>query len=59
MTAPAVPLSAECGMAKDRNVTELHGYCRSAKDVPLPGAHGVLLAKSACGCACHGTTARA
>jgi hypothetical protein len=55
MTAPAVPLSAECDMAKDRNDAELHGWCRSAKDVPLPGApYGPLLAIASCRCWCHG-----
>lgn len=59
MTAPAapVPLSAECSMAADRNMAELHRYCRSAKDVPLPGAHGLLLAAASCRCSCHGGAA--
>jgi hypothetical protein len=58
VTAPAVPLSAECGMAKDENIAELHSYCRSSKDIPLPGAHGVLLAKASCNCWCHGKAPR-
>lgn len=53
-TAESVALSAECGMAKDRDVTELHSYCRSAHDVPLPSAHGVLISKASCRCSCHG-----
>jgi hypothetical protein len=57
MTGPTVPLSAECDMAEDRSLPELHRYCRSANDVPLPGAHGVLLAAASCCCSCHGGAA--
>jgi hypothetical protein len=57
MTAPTlpVPLSVECNMAKGEDMAELHTYCRSAKDVPLPNAqpHEPPLIRASCRCDCH------
>lgn len=59
MTAPtaAVPLSVECTMARDENAAELHAWCRSAKDVLLPGArpYEPPLIRAFCRCSCHGS----
>ncbi|MGW0755459.1 hypothetical protein ACWD1Y_02995 [Streptomyces sp. NPDC002814] len=58
MTAPAVeapPLSAECTLAQKPEYSDLHRQCRQTKDVPLPHAGGVLLARR-CGCTCHRRT---
>lgn len=43
-------------MATHHQTPELHHYCRSAKNIPLPGARGVLLAKATCTCPCHTDT---
>ncbi|MFF4061509.1 hypothetical protein ACFYZ8_35180 [Streptomyces sp. NPDC001668] len=50
--AETSPLSAECALAQKRGYEELHDECHQTKDVPLPGATGILLL-SRCGCHCH------
>jgi hypothetical protein len=55
VTAPTVPLSPECAMARDEYTAEVHGWCRKAEDVPLPDArpYEPLIAKASCHCPCH------
>jgi hypothetical protein len=55
MTAPTVPLSPECTMGRDKDQAEIHTWCRTAKDVPLPGArpYEPLLSRASCCCPCH------
>lgn len=55
MSTPATEsllLSAECTLAERPEYSQLHGDCRQTKDIPLPGASGVLLQRR-CGCSCH------
>jgi hypothetical protein len=50
--AEAPPLSAECTLAQRDGYEGLHLDCRQTKDIPLPGAVGVVLQRR-CGCTCH------
>lgn len=55
MTAAATetsPQSAECSLAQRPAYEGLHRECRQTKDIPLPGATGILL-QQRCGCSCH------
>lgn len=51
-TADTETMSAECALARRPGYEDLHMDCRQTRDVPLPGATGVLLARR-CTCACH------
>ena len=56
MKTPAADLetrSAECALAARPDYATLHTDCRQTKDIPLPGARGVLLIRR-CTCPCHG-----
>jgi hypothetical protein len=45
-------LSAECVLAARPDYAGLHVDCRQTKDVPLPGARGIMLVRR-CTCSCH------
>lgn len=53
MTAPPVPLSPECDMARDHE--PLHRLCSNSKDIPLPNAkpYDPPLTRASCKCECH------
>lgn len=46
-------LSAECTVAKLPDYTEMHGWCRQTKDIPVDHSTPRILLQRRCQCACH------
>lgn len=46
-------LSAECTVAKLPEHTDMHGWCRQTKDIPVDHGTPRILLQRRCTCTCH------